>query len=441
MNQTKNLRLPEKERPYGLYLFCNGCKNLYSNEKKVKCKCGKLVYKAQIHIPGTGKQVKPMILETDNFHEAVQLFYNFKNELKRNSFQKISIKKEDSTPTRLIECFAYYMGYLNNVGVPSHKQKTRAPKYISKYDHLFEQYKDALADNGVDWKILKFIEVNDQMIGFIHDYFLVKHGYANKTYNNNMGLLSAFTTHVINKFKLDYQNPFLGVPDMVVTPKVKAIGEHEFTNLLNLITPENGIQMKTLKTRKNQKKVNHFKPWLKYAFKLGLFTGGRSEDIVELKWSDIRLQEDGKFDTLETIDHKIDSANSHRISETDRITKCFAITQELGELLLEMGYEKYKGTSKYIIAPEDGLKRSNVAGIISRSFSHYYSLLNTGKAITFRNLRKTFMTSAYKEFGLASTALTNHKSPSMTDKHYYDKEVTRDEAKENFSVFKKKKNS
>lgn len=26
----------------------------------------------------------------------------------------------------------------------------------------------------------------------------------------------------------------------------------------------------------------------------------------------------------------------------------------------------------------------------------------------------------------------------MTDKHYYDKEVTRDEAKENFSVFKKK---
>ncbi|MDI1356304.1 MAG: hypothetical protein PSX36_15415 [bacterium] len=103
-----------------------------------------------------------------------------------------------------------------------------------------------------------------------------------------------------------------------------------------------------------------------------------------------------------------------------------------------MGFERYKGTDKYIIAPEDGLKRSNVAGIISRSFSHYYALLNTGKAITFRNLRKTFMTSAYKEFGMASTALTNHKNPSMTDKHYYDKEVTRDEAKENFSVFKKK---
>jgi hypothetical protein len=42
------------------------------------------------------------------------------------------------------------------------------------------------------------------------------------------------------------------------------------------------------------------------------------------------------------------------------------------------------------------------------------------------------MTSGYKQFGLASTALTNHKNPSMTDKHYYDKEVTRDEASENF---------
>ena len=55
-------------------------------------------------------------------------------------------------------------------------------------------------------------------------------------------------------------------------------------------------------------------------------------------------------------------------------------------------------------------------------------------------LRKTFMTSALREFGIASTALTNHANISMTNKHYYDKEITREDAKENFSVFKKKKN-
>jgi hypothetical protein len=48
------------------------------------------------------------------------------------------------------------------------------------------------------------------------------------------------------------------------------------------------------------------------------------------------------------------------------------------------------------------------------------------------------MTSALREFGVASTALTNHTTVSMTNKHYYDKEVTREEAKKSFSVFKKR---
>ena len=438
MRAKTKLSLPKKQRPKGMFLYCNGCKHYYSNDKDGICRCGNLVYKARIHIPGTNHGIKIKVLGAKNFREALNQFYEFKEQLEANSYQSIHIKRNENTPNRLIDCFAYYMGYLNNVDVPKHKQKNRDKKYIAKYDSLFEQFKNALELNGVDCEILKFKEVNDDMVGFIHEYFLKNKSLANKTYNNNMALLSAFTSHVINKFKFDYQNPFLGIPEMIVTPKVKAIGENEFSKLLNLITAENGIQLKTLRSRKNVKKTNHYKPWLKFAFKLGLYTGGRSEDIVELKWSNIRLQEDGKFDTLETIDHKIDSANSHRISEADRFTKFFAITKELADLLIEMGYEKYKNTDKYILAPEDGLKRSNVAGIISRSFSHFYAQLNTGKIITFRNLRKTFMTSAYKEFGLASTALTNHKNPSMTNKHYYDKEVTRDDAKENFSVFKKK---
>ena len=36
------------------------------------------------------------------------------------------------------------------------------------------------------------------------------------------------------------------------------------------------------------------------------------------------------------------------------------------------------------------------------------------------------------------TSLRIRRAERLPDKHYYDKEVTRDEAKENFSVFKKK---
>jgi integrase len=439
MNPRTNLELPKKDRPKGLFLFCNKCDRQYSHDKKVKCKCGALVYKAKIHVAGTTHGIKPKVLQATNFKDAVQEILDFKELLKNNGYQKIEIKKSASSPTRLIECFAYYMGYLNNVGVPLHKHKNRDPKYIGKFDFLFEQYKTVLELHDIDWKILKFTEVNDDMVGYIHDHFLKTLEYSNKTYNNNMALLSAFTTHIIKEFNLDYKNPFLGVPDRVVTPKVASVKENEFVKLLEIVTAENGIQMKTLKSRKNMKKTNHYKPWLKWGFRLGLYTGGRSEDIVELKWNDVLVQEDGKFDTLRTIDHKIDSANSNITSETERFVKYFAITKELGDLLLEMGYDRYKGTDKYILAPEDGLKRSNISGILSRSFSHYYSQLNTGKNVTFRNLRKTFMTSALREFGEASTALTNHANISMTIKHYQDKEVTRDEAKQSFSVFKSKK--
>jgi integrase len=337
----------------------------------------------------------------------------------------------------LIECFAYYIGYLNNVDVPKHKQKLRDPKYISKVDNAFQMFIEALEANGINAAILNFTEVNDQMIGFVHEYFLVDKAYANKTYNNYMSFLSAFTTHVIEKFNFQYKNPFLGVPDLIVTPKVKSIRENEFDLLLEIVTPENGKSFKNRKGRANKAMDNLYKPWLKHAFKLGLFTGGRSEDIVELKWTDVLLDAKGKFDTLKTIDYKIDRANSNRTSKEERFEKFFAITQELGDLLKEMGYENYRGSDKYIIAPEDKLKRTTIAALISRAFSHYYKQLNTGKQISFKNLRKTFMTSALMEFGEASTALTNHKHLSMTNKHYFDKEVTRDEAKQSFSVFKK----
>lgn len=76
---------------------------------------------------------------------------------------------------------------------------------------------------------------------------------------------------------------------------------------------------------------------------------------------------------------------------------------------------------------------------LTKAFEGGIELPLGGKIITFKNLRKTFMTSALREFGVTSTALTNHTSISMTNKHYYDKEVTRDEAKQSFSVFKKEK--
>lgn len=439
-NTTKGitLKLPKKNRPKGLYLFCNSCKKYYTNDNDAKCKCRNLVYKARIHISGTKHGIVSKVLGANNFREAVDELMRLREFLMENGFQKIPVQKHIPKPTRLVECFADYMGYLHNVNVPKHKHKKRDPVHIRKVDLAFNLYQTALEQNGINTAILKFTEVTDQMIGFVHEYFLMDRRYSNKTYNNTMALLRMFTTHMIKEYNFDYKNPFLGVPDLLVTPKVASVRENEFNDLLAIVTPENGIEKRKQKGRENLRTTNWYKPWLKHAFQLGLYTGGRSEDVVELKWTDVNLGADGEFDTLKTIDYKIDKANSNRTSAKERMYKHFAITKELGCLLLEMGYENYKGSDKYIIAPEDSLKRTNVARIISGAFTHYYKQLNTGKEVTFRNLRKTFITSALSQFGAASTALTNHKHISVSDKHYHDKQVTREVAKGSFSVFKQR---
>ena len=86
----EKLKLPKKERPKGLYLYCNGCRRHYSNDSLVKCQCNKLVYKAKIHVSGTKQRIKSEILYANNFTDAFILFKNFKEKLTSNSFQKIN---------------------------------------------------------------------------------------------------------------------------------------------------------------------------------------------------------------------------------------------------------------------------------------------------------------------------------------------------------------
>ena len=70
---------------------------------------------------------------------------SLKNKLIKNSYQKIEIRKIEQKPELLVECFAYYMGYLNNVDVPKHKVKIRTSMYISTIENRFKYFKEALS--------------------------------------------------------------------------------------------------------------------------------------------------------------------------------------------------------------------------------------------------------------------------------------------------------
>ena len=114
--------------------------------------------------------------------------------------------------------------------------------------------------------------------------------------------------------------------------------------------------------------------------------------------------------------------------------KEFIITKELANLLHTLGYEKYKNTDKYILAPEETLKRNTMMDMISRSFSIFYSKLNNGKVRQFKHLRKTYISSAVAQFGTSATALSSHTDFDIIKKNYLDTEVLK-KAQKDFSVF------
>jgi hypothetical protein len=75
---------------------------------------------------------------------------------------------------------------------------------------------------------------------------------------------------------------------------------------------------------------------------------------------------------------------------------------------------------------------------LTRGFSHYYDQLNTGRNLTFKCLRKTYITNLQIFFsGNGDTkAVTGHSDNQVIEENYIDKkEIAK--ASKNFSVFSK----
>jgi len=83
------------------------------------------------------------------------------------------------------------------------------------------------------------------------------------------------------------KNPFRKYVRKVATPHtIDTITEDEFNKILEAVDTYNPIQ--TLGGKGENK--NRYRPYLKDGFYLFLLTGGRREEVVDLKWSDIYIR-------------------------------------------------------------------------------------------------------------------------------------------------------
>ena len=90
----ENLRITEKYKRTGLYVYCQKCHS-YSTikdgflKKKVDCNHPpeRQVFKLKIHVPGTRNMCKTKVLDTRDLAEADILRAQFMESLKQNNYE------------------------------------------------------------------------------------------------------------------------------------------------------------------------------------------------------------------------------------------------------------------------------------------------------------------------------------------------------------------
>ncbi|MCD6019731.1 MAG: hypothetical protein K0S53_2852 [Bacteroidetes bacterium] len=414
----------------GLYIYCNGCKTAYSNETKIKCNCKEYVYKAKIHVPGTKRDCRTKILDATNYNDAIKQRIAFEEQLIAANFIKKEkvVKVVQAKPVRLVDCMDAYMAFINDVDVPSHEIKDISSKRKSDMVRFFARLNTAIERNNISVSNMKFESLNSSIVGFLDSYLKDVLGYRNKTYNNVMTSLNTFYLYISRNFYPNCKSPFYGVKLRTKT-NVISININEFLRLLPFVTPENSIR-----TLDDGNRKNLYRPWMKNAFLIALFAGGRNEEITKLKWNGIVLDEEDEMAYIEIPDFKTSRIKSRIRSDEDYKMKKIVITKEFSDLLFSMGYNENKGKDEFIIAPHETLSREGIKVLISQAFTHFLKISGNQTGKTLKHLRKTYSTAAAKMYGDQAHLITGHEGMDVMKKHYIDEDSILKDARKNFSV-------
>lgn len=316
----------------------------------------------------------------------------------------------------MIDLQASYLDFLENVGVPEHKKRERSNKHLGDVERSIKFFNESLTKNNIDFKLILISQIQDTHVGYFHSYLLNDLGHANRTYNNNMGKMKSFIDWCIKTYKIkNYSNPFEDVNKRSENVDNETITKKEFKRLLEDISPENGYVME------GKSKKNRYRTYLKDAFELALHTGGRREEVVELRWNMIR-EVDNEPSYIVVPNLKVERQKGEGFND-NVAPKIIPITTSLYKLLLRLGYNENKGSHLYLFAPDRKAKSLSMMEAISKAFSHYYGLQNTGRKLQFKHLRKTYLTYLVAALGGEAKNLSSHTTDEVLQRHYIDKTI------------------
>jgi integrase len=429
----ENLKIPDKYRRPGLYVYCYRCKR-YSN---IKTGClpkvpdcdhppAKQVYKLKVHIPGTRNMSRTLALDTRDIREVDKKKVEFEEHLKNNNYNPTpSSSPEIAEGDRYLLAYQMkrFIEFITNGGLYKFEApKERAVSTIKDYRRYFRYFLEGIA-SAVDVKTIRVDRLHKEHIQLFYDYLEGK-DLSDKTYNNIMSYLRAFFNHLITYEELKIKNLFTTAYARKVVYKPQSFSAEEFYRVLSATTPENGFDPNDKRSR--------YKDWLPTAFKLGAFTGLRLDELVHIKYSDIKFK-DGIW-LLEADNNKATKLSGRK---AHRRYYLLPIIPELSKVLEdECGLEQHRGRNTYIIASKLG--RTTVKDIISKGFTHFKRLAGIDDTKCFKDLRTTWDSRHRAEFGDngLTSIVSDHSNESVVDKHYTAK-IEAAKKSINFRVFPK----
>ena len=331
-----------------------------------------------------------------------------------------------------MNAMARYIGWLHNEDVPAHMVKKRSDDHIKDVERAFRVLAESLKNSGHKISELTVDDINDNVVGETYSH-LENKKFANRTFNKYFSYYTSFLKWYSEEYNYPLKNYYEKVQRKNLNPQPEAITKSEYEALLKQITPENGVKKYENGVKPTR---NVYRSWLADGIRLGLETGRRREEIINLKWSNIKESDGIQF--IKSEDYKVNRIQN-RITEEEKKYIYVPVTDSLKGLLNELGYEKYRDADNFILAPDVNICRNRImSDALTLGFSHYYNQLNTARKLTFKCLRKTYITNLQIFFsGNGDTkAITGHSANKVIEENYIDKkEIVK--ATRSFSVFSK----
>ena len=407
----RNIKLPTN--PFkGLRLYCricrgkvNGCNHTSEN----------LCYRLIVTVPNSGGKQVTKLLNAENYEDAVIESIDIKRQLERLNYQIVTEKVETRNipnALNLAAAIVEYKRYLNGESGYSHLKKNLSAAYIKEVLRYCKLFVFVLKKNN-NIKTLLVKDISKQDVSDFYQYLNTE--YSPKTFNKCFNTLKGFFDFLINIEDVDMKNPFANfTPKVIPKSNIEILTRGEFEAILVSV---DRFDSKIKLGGRGEVKYMYY-CWLKNAFKLFLLTGARREEVVELKWKDIFVSENGvKFLMFGNL--KVE-----RIKKVSNTPKKFVpINKDLEDLLVDMGMNNIENPNDFILCPDRKCSSKTLMDVISKSFTHYKNGAGIDKDVSLKNLRKTYITWVNQVMGNETGLITSHSTQEVLERHYIDPKV------------------